>query len=163
MSIHEIPSLGFYVPNHLQPFPKAFKRRRVNISSLYVGVKNKKGQIKYTSIKESIIYKYLHDKLVKGFTSSSNISAYRNYIQENAVTQEAELLSLVNSIKNNGIQKEYPPLIFRSIKRIVPLGRYDVADGHNRLCVMAIIGHQKIDAIYFKRNNMPWAFKRSQG
>ena len=146
---HNFPH-GFYVPNHLLPFPKHFTRRKINISKLYVGVKNTEKRIEYVSIQESIIYLFLHDKFAKGLKDSQNIKLYREYVQENGVTQELELLDLMSSIKNNGIRKEYPPLVFRSAKRFLPFGRYDVADGHNRLCVMAAIGHKSVEVIYFK-------------
>ena len=152
---------GFYVPNHLLPFPQSFETREINISSLYVGVKTAKNLIKYVGIRESIIFRFLHDKIIKGLTDSPNIRSYRRYIQENAVTQEPELLSLVSSIKDNGIRRKYPPLVFRSAKRILPFGRYDVADGHNRLSVMAVIGYQTVRVVYFKRPILTKLMKKS--
>lgn len=142
---------NFHVPDHLTPFSPKHKRITIEIDSLFVGVRSDQGVINYVSIDQSPIYLYLYDKITKKLSSSSHIDRYRNYIRTNtAITREQSLMKVYQSIKDNGFDSYYAPLVFRSGKRPFPFGRYDVADGHHRLCILKLLGHEKVNAVFFK-------------
>ena len=58
----------------------------------------------------------------------------------------------MQSIQLNGFNPEYAPLAFRSLKRVYPLNRYDIADGHHRAAVLAALGETNIELFIYKIN-----------
>jgi len=134
----------------MQPLDAFFERRIVHIGNIYAGIKFKDGQIKYQSLCESPIYRYAKVIAVDGIAREHEKTLYNKYQQAYLGTSTQKVEAIVQSIRLNGFNPEYAPLAFRSLKRVFPLHRYDLADGHHRAAVLAALGQTNIELVIYK-------------
>ena len=139
-----------YIPEHMQPLDALFERRIVDIKNIYAGIKFRSGQIKYQALCRSPIYRYAKVIAADGIASVHEKTLYNRYQQSYLGTSTKKVEAIVQSIRLNGFNPEYAPLAFRSLKRVFPLHRYDVADGHHRAAVLAALGQTKIELVIYK-------------
>ena len=139
-----------YIPEHMQPLDALFERRIVDIKNIYTGIKFRGGQIKYQALCESPIYRYAKVIAVDGIADAHEKLLYNRYQQSYLGTSTKKVEAIVKSIRLNGFNPEYAPLAFRSLKRVFPLHRYDVADGHHRAAVLAALGQTNIELVIYQ-------------
>jgi len=132
------------------PLDAFFERKIVDIKNIYAGIKFRDGQIKYQAIYLSPIYRYAKVIAADGTASAHEKILYNRYQKSYLGTSTKKVEALVESIRLNGFNPEYAPLAFRSLKRVFPLHRYDVADGHHRAAVLAALGQTKIELVIYK-------------
>ena len=121
--------------------------------NFFVGLNNSKlNDIKYINVRESPHYfsvlEYLNN-------NNKNFTHYNKYIKLNPNDPRSDInfIKLINSIKANGYNfRESPILVFKSYKRPLPFGRYDVADGFHRLAILAALDVNKLNIAVLKRN-----------
>ena len=128
----------------------------INIDRLYVGVIDLNlGNIKYINIKKTPHYYFVCEYLgIKNKHKESTINYY-NYIKSNPLDPrfKQKFIELINSINKNGYDfKKSPILVFNTLKRPFPFGRFDVADGFHRLSILAALDSKKINVAVLKRN-----------
>lgn len=131
------------------------KRKVVSINKLFVGLKNNKG-ISYVHILNTPHYWFAKKVIDKEETKIYNdINYYQKYINQYPDSRsEEKFLKLINSIQKYGYNfKSSPILVFRSIKRPVPICRWDLADGFHRLATLAALGTLKVEVITLKRKH----------
>jgi len=127
----------------------------VNINKIYVGLFNSNlGKIKYINIKKTPHYYFVTAYLGINNKYEENIIDYDEYIKSNPLDRRSitKFIELINSIKNEGYNfKESPILVFNTVKRPFPFGRFDVADGFHRLSILAVLGYENINVAVLKR------------
>ena len=127
--------------------------KTIPIDKLFVGFHDSQlNYLKYINIKESPHYFSASQYLRK---NNKSLLSYKKYIKLNPDDPRSELdfINLIISIKSNGYNfNEYPILVFKSYKRLFPLGRYEVADGFHRLSILAALGVNKLNVAVLKRN-----------
>ncbi len=122
--------------------------RVVDIYCLYVGLLSvNSDKTKYVSIFETPHFMFanyiIHGTLVKA------VHGYKDYLHYRSIHQQSHteegFKQLIENIMTVGYDYEKKPiLVFRYWKRLLPIGRWDVADGFHRLAVLAALGKQKI-------------------
>ena len=139
-----------HIPEHMQPLDAIFERRCVNLGKIYTGIKLSDDKIKYKTLVESPIYRYAKVIATYGIANAQEKMLYSKYQQLYPDTSTSKVEALVQSIQTNGFNPEYAPLAFRSLKRLYPLNRYDIADGHHRAAVLAALGQTSIELFIYK-------------
>tara|TARA_B110000977_G_scaffold186312_1_gene252095 strand:- start:174 stop:674 length:501 start_codon:yes stop_codon:yes gene_type:complete len=144
------------IPSFIKKNFYVFSYQIIDINKLFVQVINSKtGKIKYLNIKKTPHYFLALDYLkTSKIIDAHGYKKYQNYIKSNPDDPRsiAKFESLINSIKTNGYNfEESPILVFNTLKRPLPLGRYDVADGFHRLSILAAIGIKNINVAVLKR------------
>ena len=142
-----------YIPEHMQPLDALFERRIVDIKNIYTGIKFKGGKIKYEALCRSPIYRYAKVIAADGIANAHEKALYNRYQQSYLGTSTKKVEAIVQSIQSNGFNPEYAPLAFRSLKRVFPLQRYDIADGHHRAAVLAALGQTEIELVIYRVNH----------
>ena len=127
----------------------------VSVDKVYVGLINSNlEKIKYVNVKKSPHYYFVCEYLgIKSSYKQSTIN-YFDYIKSNTrdLKSEIKFIQLIESIKKNGYNyKENPILVYRTIKKPFPLGRFFTADGFHRLSILAALGHKNINVGVLKR------------
>lgn len=129
--------------------------RVVNINKIYVGIINSKSRkIEYVNIKKTPHYNFVLNFIGVYRISKSGTTDYNRYIKSNLSEHRSEqkFINLIESMDNNGYQyDESPILVFKSLKRAFPLGRFDVADGFHRLAILAALNSTNIKVAILKR------------
>ena len=139
-----------HIPEHMKPLDAIFERRIVNIEKIYTGIKITNDRSKYKALCQSPIYRYAKIIATDGIANSQEKMLYKRYQELYPGTSTSKIESLMQSIQLNGFNPEYAPLAFRSLKRVYPLNRYDIADGHHRAAVLAALGETNIELFIYK-------------
>jgi len=128
----------------------------LNIDRLYVGLKDSNiGNIKYVNIKKTPHYYFVCEYLGTQNKHKENIIDYNDYIRSTTLDprSKSKFIELINSINKNGYDfKESPILVFNTLKRPFPFGRFDVADGFHRLSILAALNTINIKVAVVKQN-----------
>lgn len=128
----------------------------MKIDRLYVGyIDPNIGNIKYINIKKTPHYYFVCEYLGVKIKLKENIIDYNDYIASNPLDlrSKSKFIKLINSINKNGYDfKESPILVFNTIRRPFPLGRFDVADGFHRLSILAALNTINIEVAVLKQN-----------
>lgn len=131
--------------------------RLVSIHMLYVGLLNvNKGEVKYVSVYQTPHYLYAKRAIDRGLSCDvAQSQSYPNYRKIHPQSHSVERFdSLIQSMLKTGYDAETSPiLVFRHWRRVVPFGRWDVADGFHRLAILAAMGEQKVVVGLLKRRN----------
>jgi len=127
----------------------------VNIDRLYVCLINSNlGNIKYVNIKKTPHYYFVCEYLGIKNKHEENTINYNDYINSNPLDPRSKekFIQLIDSINKNGYNfKELPILVFKTIKRPLPYGRYDVADGFHRLSILTALDSKNVNVAVIKR------------
>jgi hypothetical protein len=129
----------------------------VNIDRIYVGLINSNlGNIKYINIKKTPHYYFVCEYLGIKNKQEESIINYYDYIKSNPLDRRSKqkFIELIDSIKRNGyIFQELPILVFKTVKRPVPYGRFDVLDGFHRLAILAALDSVNVNVAVLKRKH----------
>tara|TARA_B110000114_G_scaffold185225_1_gene231379 strand:- start:1391 stop:1930 length:540 start_codon:yes stop_codon:yes gene_type:complete len=127
--------------------------KSVKIRKVYIGLTDTNSKkIRYVNIKSTPHYKFACDYLKNKY--KINESRYVNYIKSNPkdFRSTEKFIKLIDSFNKSGYNyEEFPVLVFKTLKRPFPFGRFDVADGFHRLSILAALGYENINVAVLKR------------
>ena len=142
-------SVSYYeLPLHLE---KTFRIRgycTVELDNLFVGLSLLHGAgISYVRIRDTPHYIFarhvIHGEPAKANHGYSNYAHYASI--NDGVCAEQEFTKLIWSISDDPYDhKKSPILVFRTWRRVLPLNRWDVADGFHRLAALAALGQEEL-------------------
>jgi hypothetical protein len=137
------------LPDFIKEEFKIFDRRKVKLSTLYVGlISIDSGVLQYVPVTQTPHYYFVRQELFG--EKIGPVSEYRNYqhyadVNAHACSQD-NFKRLIHSIRLDKYNYEqWPILVFRYWRRPLPLFRWDVADGFHRLAVLAALGYKYIE------------------
>jgi len=143
------------IPNFLKQNFYFSHFKVLNIDRLYVGlIDSNITSIKYINIKKTPHYYFVCEYLGIKIKHKENIIDYNDYIIANPLDlrSKSKFIELINSINKNGYNfNNSPILVFNTIKRPFPFGRYDVADGFHRLSILAALNIINIEVAVLKQ------------
>lgn len=124
-----------------------YRYEKINVKNLYASLIKKSGNVKFCTIYETPHYIFVRHFLYGENTYViSDYDSYQDYESTNIkACNEHEFIQLIKSIEINGYDWENNPiLVHRNWKRLVPLGRWDIADGFHRLAILTALGENDI-------------------
>ena len=138
----------FQIPPFLENSFRIHKMRTVDIDNLFVGLLLLNGTgIKYVKIFDTPHYIFAKH-IISGEPMQANhgYRSYEHYASVNdGACSEKDFIKLIQSIGEASYDHVASPvLVFRSWRRLLPMNRWDVADGFHRLAVIAALDHESL-------------------
>lgn len=112
------------------------------------------GSSQYINVKCTPHYIFVRNVLYgEAIVPINDYKDYKDYIKNHwHPCDEKKFIDLIYEIKEKGYECDKSPiLVYRSIRRLWPLDRYDVVDGFHRLAILEAIGLRNIKVLRVKQ------------